>query len=137
MGDAKKFHLIVPTALLEILQPTGCRQSPEAEAAWLLHASIIATRETLVFGELPIFSDLDDLKGSKPKEQELHVPLSEEDLKFLTELSEQEGGSRGKLARLMLLTCERILHETPRSLTSEGLAKEILIRFSPPSEQSL
>lgn len=124
----QKLHLRFPEAMSATFQPTGCRHSPEAEAAWRLHAAVSAARELLTFGELPIFHDLEDMIDSS-RAEEIHVPLPEEDVSFLTEVSETEGGSRSKLVRLLLLTCDRVVKACPKSLTSEGLVREILRNF--------
>ena len=132
-GRLHVLHLRIPAAMLEtILRPTGCRNSPEAEAAWRLGAAAVAIRELRPRGILPIFKDIDDHRDS-PQTKDLHIPLEENDLQLLTDISADEGGSRGELVRKLLLTTQRIIDECQSSLNHDGLAALMIAGFSPVS----
>ncbi|MCL5666882.1 MAG: hypothetical protein M1383_03870 [Patescibacteria group bacterium] len=128
MGEQKKFHLKVPDAVLASLKPTGCRASPESEAAWRLAAAIVVARELAGTGILPILKDAE--AEDQPSPAEMHIPLSEDDINFLTEISELEGGSRGKLVRQFLFTAQKAVEEFPAVLTRKGLEAQIRKMFA-------
>jgi hypothetical protein len=137
MGESakmeRKLHLKLPAAMLAtVLRPTGCRSSPEAEASWRLGAAAVAVRELRPKGIVPIFKDIDDYRDDL-QTKELHVPLREDDLRLLTQVSVEEGGSRGELARKLLVSAQRIIDDCPGSLNHDGLVALMVARFSPAS----
>jgi hypothetical protein len=125
MGESttSKLHLKLPAAMLEALRPTGCRASKEAQAAWLLGAAIEVARELKLKGELPIIGLAIHNDGVRPKE--INIPLSREQIAFLTETSREEGGSRGLLTREFLATAQKVAGDFQGCLNHEGLVKEI------------
>jgi hypothetical protein len=135
MGESpkkeRKLHLKIPTAMVEIvLRPTGCRNSPEAEASWRLSAAAVAVRELKPKGILPIFKTINDYRDD-PQARELHIPLKEDDIRLLTEISSEEGGSRGELVRKLLMTTQKIIDDCPDSLNHDGLIALMIARFLP------
>ena len=129
----RKLHLKMPAAMLEnVLRPTGCRNSPEAEASWRLEAAAVAVRVLKPKGVLPIFKDIEDHRDSF-QTKELHVPLREEDFQLIIDVSHEEGGLRGELVRKLLYATQTIIDECPNSLTHDGLVAELISRFCPSS----
>ena len=127
----RKLHLKLPAAMLAtVLRPTGCRNSPEAEAAWRLGAAAVAVRELRPKGIIPIFKDVEDYRDDL-QTRELHIPLKEDDLRILTQVSVEEGGSRGELVRKLLLSAQRIIDDCPGSLNHDGLVALMIAKSLP------
>ena len=130
----RKLHLKLPTSMLAaVLRPTGCRNSSEAEASWRLEAAAVAVRVLEPKGLFPIFRDTEEYRDGSPV-SELHIPLREEDLQLLTEISNKEGGSRGELARQLILATQRIVENYPGTLSHDGLVAEMISQFLPLSD---
>jgi hypothetical protein len=124
MGESiKKLHLKIPDAIFGILQPTGCRNSKEAEATWLLEAAIDVARELQTRGVLPIMRD--SVPTHEQNSHEIHIPLCQDDIDFLTDISKKEGGSRGKLVRELLFAAHTVAHDCRDSLTHIGLVAKL------------
>jgi hypothetical protein len=116
-------HLKLPAKMIEDLQPTGCRNSKEAEASWRLGAAIDVVREFKSRGQMPILGLAPDEGNIKPKE--MHIPLAEAQISFLNDTSREEGGSRGKLTRELLATAHKAVKGFQGCLNHEGLVREI------------